>query len=503
MQEYVTDVTYVRGFDRELAPARLRLAAALNGFPTPPPDDFVYCELGPAYGDTLIALAASNPKARFFGIELNAEHVLAGNTLAREASVPNVELLERDFSALDPGELPDLDFLVMHGVLSWVGPEKRRAILDFAAKKLKPGGLLYVSYNAMPGWAALEPLRQLLVSGGGDAADSLERARKGLAFAKQMNEAGAEYFADNPAARVMLDTMEKAGLSYIAHEYLNAHWAPMYFAQVAWEMSTSDLHFAGQLPLYLNYRDIAIPPSLGTLFGRVADRPTFESLKDFALNEFFRRDVYVKGPATRTAALTSSFFAETPFSLTEMGIPAERTVALPHHTLKFEGRLFDAVFAALAEYGPETSHELAARPELAAFGEAQVEGALVRMLLGDHVAPALRTTSQVPAYNDGLLGRALTNAGPLVLASPVLGTGLPTTALGVLGLALFAVPPDDRDAWLTARLRGLKLTIRGKVIEEPAALRELVLGELTTLEKGLGVRLRALRAVAPPRPSIL
>jgi SAM-dependent methyltransferase len=489
--EYVTDVAYVRSFEHELSPSRLRLAAALNGFPTPPAEDFDYCELGSGQGDTLVALAAANPRARFLGVDINPEHVAFANRLASEAGLTNVRFLERDFEQLGEESLPDLDFISAHGVLSWIGPAKRKALLDFASAKLKAGGLLYVGYNAMPGWAAVEPLRQLLLSGAtGALGDSLERARRGLAFAKQMHDAGAEYFKDNPSAREMLATMERAGLSYVVHEYLNAHWAPMYFAQVAWEMAASDLYFTGQLPLYLNYRDLAIPQSLGKLFERVADRPTFESLKDFALNEFFRRDVYIKGKATRSAATTQAYFDTTPFGLAEGVLPAQRDVTLPHHTLRFEGALFDALFAALAE-GATTAESLAARPDLETFGAEQVRAALLRAVLGGHVVPMLRTTNakdkgagrlRIPAaYNRMVLRGSLTTGSPIVLASPVTGTATSLPVLRAIAIRLLTEAPATKHRrWIRDHFgrHSLRLTVGGRLIERGEELEQLILDEV-------------------------
>ena len=187
--------------------------------------------------------------------------------------------------------------------MSWVGPAKRRALLELASRRLKKGGLLYVSYNALPGWASVEPLRQLMLDrGAAVGGSSIERAREGLAFAKMLRDAGAAYFTGNPAAREMLTTMERMGLPYIVHEYLHAHWVPMYFTQLASEMAAHDLYFVGQLPLYLNYRDLAIPATLAGVFANVSDRVTFESLKDYATNQFFRRDVFVKGKVLRDEA---------------------------------------------------------------------------------------------------------------------------------------------------------------------------------------------------------
>ena len=77
----------------------------------------------------------------------------------------------------------------------------------------------------------------MLDRGAAVGGSSIERAREGLAFAKLLRDAGAAYFTGNPAAREMLTTMERMGLPYVVHEYLHAHWVPMYFTQLATEMA--------------------------------------------------------------------------------------------------------------------------------------------------------------------------------------------------------------------------------------------------------------------------
>ncbi len=490
--DYVTDVNYVRSFDNDLSPSRLRLAAALNGFPTPPTESFDYCELGCGHGDTAIVLAAANPQARFLGVDLNAEHVAFARRMASEGGLENVRFLECDFESLATEKLPDFDFICAHGVLSWVGPEKRKAIFDFASARLKPGGLLYVSYNAMPGWAAVEPLRQLLVSRTtAIEGDSAERARQGLAFVKQMHDGGAEYFKQNPAAAEMLRTMEAQGLAYVVHEYLNAHWTPMYFAQVAWQMAACDLHFVGQLPLFLNYRDLSIPPDLAKLFATVVDRSTFESLKDFALNEFFRKDIYIKGRPGRSADETNAYLDSSTFGLLA-DVQSDREVRLPHATLRFDGALFDALFAAVAR-GAVTGAALCREPALLAFGVDQARAALVRALLGGHVAPTLQPTrsAETPsteallrvasAYNESVLRGQWSRGRPLVLASPVTGSGVSITMLEAIAIRLLTeVPVAARAEWLRVLLGkdALRLVVQGEVVEDEAAQARVVLDEL-------------------------
>src|SRR5579862_9277330 len=110
-EEYVTDVPYVRAFVGDLSPATIRLVAALNGFAPPAGDDFAYCELGCAHGDTTAPLAAAYPRARFFGVDINPHHIASANRLAFEGKLENVRFLEKDFEDLTRDEIPALDFV--------------------------------------------------------------------------------------------------------------------------------------------------------------------------------------------------------------------------------------------------------------------------------------------------------------------------------------------------------------------------------------------------------
>jgi SAM-dependent methyltransferase len=509
--EYVTDVTYVRAFEPDLSPAKLRIVAALNGFLAPPADDFDYCELGCAHGDTTAGLAAAFPKSRFVGVDINAKHITSARELARGGELHNVRFLERDFEDLAKEDLPDFDFITAHGVLSWVGPHKRRAVVDFAQRRLKPGGLLYVSYNALPGWAAVEPLRQLILAKAALASgNSLERARQGVLFARLMEQKGAEYFKSNPGAKAMLEAMDKHGLAYVVHEYLHAHWVPMYFAQVASEMAASDLFFVGQAPLYLNYRDIAIPSSLAPVFQEIKDRITFESLKDFALNEYFRRDVYIKGRTVCSAEATAAYFDSTPFgTLLGEGLLA-RDVELPHHTLHYAGEIFDALLPLLEE-GAVTVAMLASRPELAAYGVARIRDAILRLALGGQVSPmqetthARVTTEQEPltvpsAYNRWVLREGLLHENPVVVASRAAGTAFELPLVDTLAILLRTdVPLAERDGWLASQCGPkLRLFVQGRRVDDKKEQERLLLDEVSRFQSARLGKMIELGIVARP-----
>jgi SAM-dependent methyltransferase len=498
--EYVNDVPYVRHFIGDLSPARLRLVAALNGITPPPGDELDYCELGCAHGDTLAALAAAYPRGRFLGVDLSAAHIASAKRLARDGGLENIGFLERDFADLVHEDIGEFDFIVAYGLLTWVSPEKRQAILDFAQAKLKPGGLLYVSYNAMPGWASVEPLRQLLLSplGGADggatggagnaAADTtLERARRGVEFAQTMAASGAEYFTKNPAASEMLATMTKAGLPYVIHEYLHEHWSPMYFARVAWEMAACDLHFVGVSPLFLNFRDTAIPESLDGVFAPVTDRATFESLKDFAINEFFRRDIYVKGKVARSTDATNAYLSSTAWGTLGSALPDGRSVELHHRRLKLDAPIFEPLFAVIAE-GATTLAALATRAELADFDIEELRAALVRLLVCDNAIPMQAPGRSAEAIADGvfrvpsvynqMMLRRLSSDTPIVMTSTVAGTAFPISALDGLALRVFTeVAPAKREEWIRDFVgkNVLRLAVGDRVFEDQADQRAVIL----------------------------
>jgi hypothetical protein len=266
----------------------------------------------------------------------------------------------------------------------------------------------------------------------------------------------------------MLHTALQMGLPYAAHEYFGAHWQPMYFADVAAEMATRDLGFIGQLPLYLNYRDLTIPASAMELFRRVSDRASFESLKDFAINEFFRGDLYVRASTPRDESTTRAYMETTQFGTLAALEHVKREVHLRHHVLRFEGPLFDALIERLAGT-PSSLPELLRDPALAVHGEEALRPAVLRLLLGEQIAPMQAGPHRVPwEYNRTILEQRLSTRDPVVLASPVAGTGVVVPTLQAVALRLMTgVDAADRPAWIRAFVarQPVRLEVAGRTVE--------------------------------------
>ena len=159
---YFTDSTYTYGYYRELSPVFMRWCLLVNGIAAPEISaESCHCELGFGQGLSANIHAAAVP-GKFYGTDFNPAHAAQAQQLA-EASGADTHFFEdslEEFSNCD--DLPQFDSIGFHGVWTWISAENRRHMLEVARQHLKSGGMVYNSYNCLPGWAPASPLRELL-----------------------------------------------------------------------------------------------------------------------------------------------------------------------------------------------------------------------------------------------------------------------------------------------------------------------------------------------------
>jgi predicted O-methyltransferase YrrM len=297
---YVSDVEYTAGFYPEQSPVLLNFVAVLNGYePLPLNRPFNYFELGFGRGVTVNLLAAGNPNGKFYATDFNPAHVAGANALASEAKLDNITLLESSFAELASGavELPQFDFITLHGIYTWVTQENQNHIVDFVARYLKPGGIVYISYNALPGWTSILPLQRLLVEYG-DAFPNRSDIQVGNAaeFVQKLVDAKVGYFSSGGATlHTRLEGLKKHNRNYLVHEYMHKHWQPMYHADVARDFGDAKLEFIGAADLSQAYPKLYLDEEKAALLKTLPDPAMQETLKDYCLNTSFRKDVFVRG----------------------------------------------------------------------------------------------------------------------------------------------------------------------------------------------------------------
>ena len=141
---YVIDVPYPTFVHRQAMPVWLSTLTQLKGSVAPNLEKpFRYLELGCAMGIHLHLTAASHPQGHFVGVDFNAEHLAVAQEGLERTQINNLEFIHSSFNQLLEQDLEPFDFIVTHGVWSWIAPEHQQAILEIINKLLKPQGVLH------------------------------------------------------------------------------------------------------------------------------------------------------------------------------------------------------------------------------------------------------------------------------------------------------------------------------------------------------------------------
>ena len=478
---YVSDIEYLPGFYVEQTPAHLDVACLLRGVepPVEEGEPFAYCELGCGVGETALTIAAANPQSQVWGFDFNPAHIARGRALAAAGAVGNIRLEETSFEELAGGGQPGLpmfDYITLHGVWSWVSRENRRHIVDFAARHLKPGGLFYVTYNALPGWTPSTPMQRLVsLAASLDKDRSDRRVLRALDMARAFSEAGADMISVE-----MLDRLDKEraeGTAYLSHEYLNAHWSPCYQVDVAQDLSEAKLSFVATANLFENYPDLSMTDAQRRL---VEGFPAAyaETARDFFLARSFRRDIYMRGPRPIAARRLEKRLAARKLCLVVPPSATRLAVKVPVGEATLNEAFYGPALRALAEK-PMTIGELRSLPE--ADGLSATEREVLGMLIGSRQAMALpnaatkEEVASVRRYNRAHL-RICSDEGRAVcaLAAAGLGSGITVRLFEMLAYEVLLGGTEPEAGAVTAAIRSLleergdRLRNEGVPIEDEA-----------------------------------
>jgi methyltransferase-like protein/SAM-dependent methyltransferase len=279
-------------------PSHLRMIGSLYGVEAVEPAHCRVLELGCARGDNVMAMAASLPGASFLGIDASSRQIADGERCRRAAGLDNVRLLAADFGSL-PEDLGEFDYVICHGVYSWVPAPVAELILRLCRRHLAPAGLAFVSYNTYPGWHRKAMLREMMafhVRALEEPAERIEQARGLVAFlARFAKEDEGTYRAVFEKLALHLSGQEDY---YFFHEYLEEHNRPVYFTEFVERATAAGLAYVGstQFTVWDNNLPAEVSESLATL----GDRIVREQYVDFLCARMFRRSLLARqGTAVR------------------------------------------------------------------------------------------------------------------------------------------------------------------------------------------------------------
>ena len=292
---YVADIGYTYGYYQELNPQRIKLAFLYAGLVAP--KFGTACELGFGQGlSTNMHAAASVTK--WYGTDFNPSQAGFAQELATSSGA-DAQLFDESFEEFSARELPEFDYIGLHGIWSWISDSNRMVIVEFIRKKLKVGGVLYISYNTMPGWGTFAPMRHLMTEHaeviGADGVGIVSRIDDALNFTEKLLATNPLFARANPLINEKIKQIKGQDRNYLAHEYFNRDWHPMHFAKMAEWLEPAKLSFACSAH-YLDYVETANLTAEQQFFLSEIHDPMFkQTVRDFMVNQQFRKDYWVKG----------------------------------------------------------------------------------------------------------------------------------------------------------------------------------------------------------------
>lgn len=451
---YTAETAYTYGYYTELNPLRTQLLLLSWGIQ--PPKVSTACELGFGQGMTVNIHAAASG-VRWYGTDFNPAQTAFAQELA-EASGNGAVLSEQSFQDFCArSDLPDFDFIALHGIWSWISPENQAHISDFLARKLKPGGVLYISYNTQAGWAAMAPIRDLMeqhsrvMSAPGH--DPLTRVASALSFVNRMMETKPRYLQANPTIAMRLQQIGEQDPNYLSHEYFNHYWQPVSFSALKPVLAAVKLEFAGSAAYADHVAPLNLSPEHLDFLAQIPDVTFRENTADFLVNRQFRQDYWVKGSRRLTAHEQATALRAVRILLVA---PVEQITMKATGALgeaEMDPAVYEPLLELLADYQPHTIGELLQRLPA---GTADLGNFLQMLLVLAHkaciaavqdeaaIALARPVTTRL---NRHLLEKARGRTDLAALASPVTGGGVGVMHLQQLFLLARLEGHQGSEAW--------------------------------------------------------
>lgn len=302
LQQSYEDVPYPDLCYTQTHPDRLATLATFLGMRPAAIGTCRVLELGCASGGNLIPMAYGLPGSQFLGIDFSAAQISAGKKNIEALGLGNIELRQADILSL-PAELGEFDYIIAHGVYSWVPPAVRDQLLAICRESLSADGVAYISYNTLPGWHMLGALRNMMLFHSRKTTDPQERvaqSRELLDFLTEAVPTGddpygtfLQAYGNMIHAYSSFVTQERehehSGHELLLHDELEAVNDPVYFHQFASHATEHGLQYLVEADFARVVPTNFPPPVAKRLMKMSSDIIEVEQYMDFLRNRTLRQ----------------------------------------------------------------------------------------------------------------------------------------------------------------------------------------------------------------------
>ena len=436
---YVAEIGYTHGYYHELNPLNSQLPLLHAGFA--PPSGNCHCELGFGQGVSVNIHAAATGDA-WYGTDFNPAQTAFAQGLAKVTG-SDIQLFDQSFAEFaENPQLPQFDSISLHGIWSWINDENRHILVEFIRRKLKVGGLVYISYNAQPGWSGFAPLRNLMAQHAqqmsAPGAGIAHRIDNAVNFAEKLMATKPLYQAANAYVEPKLNRMKAQDRQYLAHEYFNQSWYPMYFADMQQWLNPAKLSFLCSAFCLDHLDEVNLTPEQRAFLAEIGDPVFRESTRDFMVNQQFRKDYWIKGARQLTQAEQATalrayrVILNTPADEIPLKIKGSRgDFGVPEENFK-------PILNFLADHKDHSVAEIEA--QAGQLSLAHIVKVLLALTGMGYVSAVQEQSKWAPArlhtdrFNQHVIQQTQVSANFRYLASPITGGGIPLSRVNLLFL---------------------------------------------------------------------
>lgn len=293
-------------------PENLYCLGRLMGMRPTLPKNCRVLELGCAEGGNLLPSALDNPDSEFVGIDLSERQIDVANTHKAGLGLRNISFRVADIQTFGQNE-GKFDYILAHGVFSWVKDSTRKKVLEIMRALLTNTGIGYLSYNTMPGWSGYKTVRDMMLlhgQGAEDYSDKVRRAKNLIAF---LDKFLPESDLLHPAVKKIMAAIDSEHETYFIHEYLDEDNRPFYFTEFNDMLVAHGLRYLGDTDLITMYTR-NVPGEAGTFLEQIQSNIQQEQYMDFLRSRRFRQSFFCAQNATVSSGFSPERIADLCFT---------------------------------------------------------------------------------------------------------------------------------------------------------------------------------------------
>ena len=293
------------------SPAYIRAVAYLYGVDLPPVQKARVLEIGCAAGGNSLPFAFMYPKAEIMAIDISEAQIAQGQEIAERAQLKNISLQTMCMTEL-PAELGSFDYVIAHGVLSWIPKVVQPQLFKAIEKSLRSVGGAYVSFNTYPGWRARETLRDLMLWHCREVEDMQSKVAMAREVIPFLEEGVSPHNLLQPAKEYLAAQLPDCDSQdyYLAHEYLELHNNPLYLGQMMTFAENANLRYIGDAEARIEcpeYYHLADNEEFLKLQSSATSVIAEQQYLDFAVGRSFRKSLFTSNQHPQQAFARPDF----------------------------------------------------------------------------------------------------------------------------------------------------------------------------------------------------